>query len=309
MIIPSIDLQNGKAIQLVGGETLAIDAGDPHPIAERFAIAGEIAVIDLDAAMGKGDNRDLIKELIASYPCRVGGGIRTAEQAWEWLELGATKVILGTAAKPEILSQLPKDQVIAALDARQGEIHVRGWQEATGRRIEDEMRRLEPLVGGFLVTFIESEGRMQGTQLEYARRLAALAGKARLTIAGGVSAAEEIAALDQAGMDAQVGMAIYRGDLSLAAAIAAPLTSDRPDGLWPTVVCDEIGRALGLCYSNHASLEEACKLRRGVYHSRKRGLWIKGESSGASQDLLRVDLDCDRDCLRFIVRQRPPGFC
>jgi phosphoribosyl-ATP pyrophosphohydrolase len=97
--------------------------------------------------------------------------------------------------------------------------------------------------------------------------------------------------------------------MDLADAIAAPLTSDRPDGLWPTVVADELGVALGLAYSNAESLREAVKTRRGVYHSRSRGLWIKGESSGATQDLLRVDLDCDRDALRFTVRQHGSGFC
>ncbi len=309
MIIPSIDVQNGRAVQLVGGKTLAIDAGDPQPIAEAFALAGEIAVIDLDAAMGTGDNTQVIRQLVSKYRCRVGGGIRSSDQAWEWLDHGASKVILGTAATPDVLSKLPRERVIAALDAREGEIHVKGWQEATGKRIEDELPKLDALVGGFLITFIESEGRMQGTQLKYAEELAKLASKARITIAGGISTAAEIAALDRAGMDSQVGMAIYKGDLPLSSAIAAPLLSDRPDGLWPTVVCDELGRALGLCYSNSASLAEACKSKRGVYHSRKRGLWIKGESSGASQELLRIDLDCDRDCLRFIVRQAEPGFC
>ncbi|RLS52952.1 MAG: phosphoribosyl-ATP diphosphatase, partial [Planctomycetota bacterium] len=92
-------------------------------------------------------------------------------------------------------------------------------------------------------------------------------------------------------------------------ALAAPLVSDRPDGLWPTVIVDELGVALGLAYSNPESLREAVRSLRGVYHSRRRGLWVKGESSGNTQELLRVDLDCDRDALRFTVRQSGKGFC
>jgi phosphoribosyl-AMP cyclohydrolase / phosphoribosyl-ATP pyrophosphohydrolase len=104
-------------------------------------------------------------------------------------------------------------------------------------------------------------------------------------------------------------MALYTGRLGLAEAFAAPLTSDRPDGLWPTVVVDERGTALGLCFSNLESLIAALEQGRGVYHSRSRGLWVKGETSGATQELLGIDADCDRDALRFTVRQQPPGFC
>jgi len=101
VIVPSIDLQSGAAVQLIGGEEKAIDAGDPRPIADRFGRAGEVAVIDLDAAMGAGSNEDTIRDLLDIAPCRVGGGIRDIETAIKWLDLGARKVILGTAATPE----------------------------------------------------------------------------------------------------------------------------------------------------------------------------------------------------------------
>tara|TARA_B100000676_G_scaffold43454_1_gene41696 strand:- start:192 stop:1454 length:1263 start_codon:yes stop_codon:yes gene_type:complete len=309
MIIPSIDLMGGQAVQLVGGKEMAIEAGDPRPIAERFRLAGEIAVIDLDAALGQGDNRALIEELVTLAPCRVGGGIRDVEAAIRWLDAGASKVILGTAAKPEILSQLPRERVIAALDAVEGEVVTHGWTTKTGASVKDRMAELRDLVGGFLVTFVEREGRMQGTDLDATRRLKDAAGSAELTVAGGFTTANDIRLADQAGADAQVGMALYSGALHLADAIAAPLKSDRPDGLWPTVVCDEHGRALGLAYSDRESLTAAVDRGVGAYHSRRRGLWVKGETSGATQDLLKIDLDCDRDALRFTVRQSGDGFC
>ncbi|MBI1849963.1 MAG: phosphoribosyl-ATP diphosphatase, partial [Planctomycetes bacterium] len=122
MIIPSIDLMRGHAVQLVGGREKVLDAGDPRPIAERFALAGEIAVVDLDAALGHGSNTATIRDLLRMAPCRVGGGVRSVEAALEWLDAGATRVVLGTAATPEVLEKLPRDRVIAALDAIDGEV-------------------------------------------------------------------------------------------------------------------------------------------------------------------------------------------
>lgn len=310
MIIPSIDLMGGQTVQLVGGEEKVLDAGDPVAIAEQFRIAGEIAVVDLDAALGQGHNTELIERLLAVAECRVGGGVRDLETARRWLDLGATKVVIGTAATPEFLSQLPKQRVIAALDTKHGEVVVEGWRKATGHDVFTRIEALKEHVDGFLVTIVEREGRMSGTaDLKLVERICEAAFPARVTIAGGITNADEIASLDRLGADAQVGMAIYKGQLDLADAIAAPLTSDREDGLWPTLVVNESGVALGLAYSDPESLRTAVRTRRGAYRSRKRGLWIKGDESGDIQELLRVDLDCDRDTLRFMVRQHGLGFC
>ena len=309
MIVPSIDLQGGQAVQLIGGALPAVEAGDPLPIAERFALAGEIAVIDLDAAMRRGENRVQVERLVERFAVRVGGGIRDPGTARRWLDLGAAKIILGTMAVPEILRQLPKERVIAALDARHGEVVVEGWTQGTGRTVLDRIAELKDLVTGFLVTVVEREGRMGGTDLALARTIVEAAAPARVTIAGGVTTPEEIRELDALGADAQVGMALYTGRLDLGDAIAAPLVTDRPDGLYPTVVVDERGVALGLVYSSKESIREAVRRRAGVYQSRSRGLWVKGLTSGAVQELLRVDLDCDRDGPRFVVRQAGTGFC
>ncbi|MBI5525039.1 MAG: phosphoribosyl-ATP diphosphatase [Deltaproteobacteria bacterium] len=335
MIIPSIDIMSGRTVQLVGGREKALDAGDPVPLAQTFRLAGEIAVIDLDAAIGGGENSTLIRKVIETAPCRVGGGIRSVEKAIEWLDAGASKVILGTAARREVLERLPKERVIAALDAEHDAIVVEGWRKKTGERVVDRMKELRDLVGGFLVTFVEREGRLGGIDLTRVKELADAAGDTRLTVAGGVTTVEEVAVCDRLGVDAQVGMAIYTGKMNLADAIAAPLVQPsaqeltqsvghplrggegRGEGglppsaspLWPTVVCDERGVALGLAWSDRESLREAVRLRRGVYHSRRRGLWTKGETSGDTQELTRIDLDCDRDAIRFTVRQHGTGFC
>jgi phosphoribosyl-ATP pyrophosphohydrolase len=299
-------------VQLVGGDPDGplLDGGDPVELAARFGVVGELAVIDLDAALGRGSNAGLIRDLCAVARCRVGGGVRSTHAAVEWLDAGASKVILGTAARPEVLRELPRERVIAALDARDGRVVVEGWTREDGSTVEGRIAELREHAGGFLVTFVECEGRMGGLPIQRVRGLAKLAGEAALTVAGGVRNASDIRESDRAGADTQVGMALYTGAITLAEAFAAPLVTDRDDGLWPTVICDERGKALGLAYSNLESLEHAIEHRRGAYHSRSRAeLWVKGATSGDSQELLRVDADCDRDALRFTVRQSGSGFC
>ena len=309
MIVPSVDIVGGQTVQLVGGRDQVLDAGDPQDWVDRFAIAGEVAIVDLDAALGRGDQRALIARLCRRAPCRVGGGIRSLETARFWLNSGATRIVVGTAATAAFLAELPRDRTIAALDAMNGEVVIDGWRTATGRRVLERIADLRDLVGGFLVTFVEREGRMGGIDLDAVREIVDAAGSVRVTIAGGITTPDDIANLDAIGADAQVGMALYTGRLTLGAAVGAPLHYDRPDGLIPTVVVDECGTALGLAWSSRATLERAVAERRGIYHSRRRGVWVKGEKSGATQQLLRVDLDCDRDALRFMVRQADPGFC
>ena len=300
----------GEAVQLIGGKEHALSAGDPRPLAEKFGRIGEIAVIDLDAALGTGSNEETIKDLLPLARCRVGGGIRSVERAIEWLDAGAVKVILGTAATREVLEQLPKERTIVALDSFDGEVVTHGWTKGTGQRVEDKLAELNDVTSGFLLTFVEREGQKTGTDPETLRRYLDAAGDCRVTFAGGVASAQEIGEIHALGADAQVGMALYEGELTVADAVAACLRTDRPDGLWPTVVTNERGQSLGLAYSNHESLSASIETGDVHYWSRSRGeLWQKGLTSGATQHLVRLDTDCDDDALRFTVTQKGRGFC
>ena len=235
--------------------------------------------------------------------------MRSVETAVEWLDAGAARVIVGTAATPEFCAALPRERVIAAVDAEHGELVVEGWQTRTGRDVLDVIRELAPHVGGFLLTQVEHEGVMRGFDWTFVQRAVEAAGGTRITAAGGITTTGEIAALDRLGVDAQVGMALYTGAMALGDAIAAPLLDKEPDGLWPTVVCDEGGTALGLVWSRAETVRRAVAERRGIYWSRSREeVWVKGATSGNTQELLRVDLDCDRDTLRFTARQEGEGF-
>jgi len=243
-------------------------------------------------------------------PCRVGGGIRDLDAARGWLDAGAARIMIGTAASPEFCGALPRERVIAAVDAERGHVVVAGWRTATGTPVLDRIRDLAPLVGGFLFTQVEHEGAMSGFDFPAVADAVRAAGQARLTAAGGITTATEIAELDRIGADAQVGMALYTSRLSLGEAVAAPLAKSLDGDVWPTVVCDEWGHTLGLVWSTRESLARAIAERRGVYWSRsRRTLWEKGATSGNTQELVRVELDCDRDALRFTVRQRGAGFC
>ncbi len=311
MLLPSIDIMDGQAVQLVGGHVTseALHLGDPIRMLQYFSIAGEVAVVDLDAALGKGSNEEIIMEMLRTSPCRVGGGIRTVEKALRYLDGGATKVIVGTKAEPSFLAHLPSSRVIAALDCSQDRIVVDGWRERTEYRITERMEELKEYVSGFLITSVDREGRESGLDNELLETLRTCQGM-DLTIAGGISDGREIKKADESGVNAQIGMALHTGKLSLADAIAAPLSpSDRPDGLWPTAIVDDRGYLLGLAYSSLESLKSAVELRKGIYHSRSRGLWEKGLGSGNSQALLRIGLDCDRDTLLFAVMQHGQGFC
>jgi len=251
MIIPSIDIMKGRAVQLRGGKQPPLDAGNPLELASRYGRVGEFAVVDLDAAKGNGDNRELILSLCRTYHVRVGGGIRSIDRALEYLNAGARYIMIGTAATPEFLANLPKERLIAALDSKEGTIMVEGWSTPREGSIEASIKILAPYVAGFLITFIETEGDQCGIDIERTKSSIALAPDRKFTFAGGAAGGSrgiaDIAALDRLGADLQAGTSLVVGDLSLAEAFAAPLSSDRPDGLWPTIVCDESGQSTWAC--------------------------------------------------------------
>ncbi len=219
MIIPCIDLMDGKVVQLVQGRQKALEGDAPLEMLRKFAAFPEIQVIDLDAAMGKGENSAIVELLASRARCRVGGGVRNAERARKLIEQGAHRVIVGTAAFTpaiqDIAAAVGPERVIIALDSKDGRIVVKGWQEATLFTAEDVVQRLEPYCSGFLCTYVDKEGMLQGTDLAWFRRLRA-ATKHELTAAGGITTMEEIRELAALDIHAALGMAIYTGRLDLA---------------------------------------------------------------------------------------------
>jgi phosphoribosylformimino-5-aminoimidazole carboxamide ribotide isomerase len=219
MIIPCIDLMDGKVVQLVQGRDKALEGDAPLEMLRRFSAFPEIQVIDLDAAMGKGENNGLVELLAGQAQCRVGGGVRTPERARHLIAQGAHRVIVGTAAFTpvihEMASAIGPEKILIALDSKHGKIVVKGWQESLDLTAEEVIERLEPLCGGFLCTYVDKEGMMQGTDLHWFRRLRA-ATKHEITAAGGITTIDDIRQLTALNIHAALGMAIYTGKLDLA---------------------------------------------------------------------------------------------
>ena len=218
MIIPCIDLMGGKVVQLVQGREKALEADPPLEMLKKFADFPEIQVIDLDAAIGNGDNFAIVQLLASRAKCRVGGGVRTADRARALVEQGAHRVIVGTAAFTpaieEIAAAIGPERVLIALDSKNGKVVVKGWRESIDVSAEEILSRLEPYCRGFLCTYVDKEGMMQGTDLAWFRRLRT-ATKHELTAAGGITTVEEIRELTALNIDAALGMAIYRSRLDL----------------------------------------------------------------------------------------------
>jgi phosphoribosylformimino-5-aminoimidazole carboxamide ribotide isomerase len=225
MLIPSIDLQAGAVVQLVQGERLAIKDDDVFAWVRRFARFPKVQVIDLDAAMGAGDNLSLVKRIAAQLTCRVGGGIRSAARAGEVLAAGAQQVIVGSAlfkgGRPDLVfaaslaEAAGRERIIAAVDSRNGRVVIHGWKTALAITAVDAVRALEPYCDEFLYTHVDTEGLMGGTNLDAIRAVRAATSR-RVTAAGGITTREEIDELDGIGVDAVVGMAIYTGTLDIA---------------------------------------------------------------------------------------------
>jgi phosphoribosylformimino-5-aminoimidazole carboxamide ribotide isomerase len=224
MIIPCIDLKDGRAVQLVRGRRLALSVEDILGLLDRFREYPVLHVIDLNAALRTGTNVRWIKALCrrARMKVRVGGGVRTAQQAEEILSWGAEKIIVGSAAfrggkiaynfLRQLVARIGKKHVIVAVDTEGGRIVVRGWRERLALRPEDVIPQLEPFCSEFLSTYVDNEGTMKGTNLEWFRKLRRVT-SLPVTAAGGIRNMREVRALERIGMHAAVGMALYTGKL------------------------------------------------------------------------------------------------
>jgi phosphoribosylformimino-5-aminoimidazole carboxamide ribotide isomerase len=224
LILPCLDLQGRKVVQLVQGREKALEGGSPQEMLDRFAAFPVIQVIDLDAAIGDGSNEDIVEWIAARARIRVGGGVRTKEQARRLIDLGVDKVIVGTAAfgaqgpdfqfLHQLTAEVDPAKLLLALDSKHGRIVVKGWRESTNFTAEEVIQQLEPYCGGFLCTYVDKEGMMQGTDLEWFGRLRS-ATSHEITAAGGITTLDDVRALQAMDIHSALGMAIYTGLLNL----------------------------------------------------------------------------------------------
>ena len=323
MVISSIDLKGGKVVQLKNGKDLVLERDDAEDLIAGFDRFGEVAIIDLDAALGSADskgntaNTALLKSLLRKGDVRVGGGIRSVKTARKLISLGAQKVIVGSAAwrqeraagesalntqfLEELCRALGKQRIIVSVDSIEGMIAVKGWTEATSIPLLEGAREAEKFAGELLFTCVEKEGCMQGTNMKLAQKLRD-AVDCRVTVAGGVSSTEEVAALAKMGCDVQLGMALYTGAVKLGECFVECLNWEKTGDLIPVIVQSTAGEVLMLGFANKDALATSFATSRLTFFSRtKDRLWTKGETSGHYLNLVKVRADCDRDTVLATV--------
>ena len=328
MVISSIDLKNGHVVQLKNGKELVLQRDDADALIAQFDMFGEVAVIDLDAALGNIDakgntvNTHLLKSLLHRGNVRTGGGIRSVKRAKELISLGAEKVIIGSAAwksnpvdgesvlNEEFLNELAaaigKDRIIISVDAINGKIAVKGWTETVDIPLVEGAKQAEKFCSELLFTCVEKEGCMQGTNMDYVRALRE-AVKCRVVVAGGVSSVQEIKELEKLHCDVQLGMALYTGKVDLKEAFVECLDFEKSP-LIPMIAQSVNGEVLMQGYVNSEAVRKSFDCGRLTFWSRSRNeLWTKGDTSGNVLQVVRMRADCDRDCVLATVLPTGPA--
>ena len=328
MVISSIDLKNGHVVQLKNGKELVLQRDDADALIAQFDMFGEVAVIDLDAALGNIDakgnteNTHLLKSLLHRGNVRTGGGIRSVKRAKELISLGAEKVIIGSAAwksnpvagesvlNEEFLNELAaaigKDRIIISVDAINGKIAVKGWTETVDIPLVEGAKQAEKFCSELLFTCVEKEGCMQGTNMDYVRALRE-AVKCRVVVAGGVSSVQEIKELEKLHCDVQLGMALYTGKVDLKEAFVECLDFEKSP-LIPVIAQSVNGEVLMQGFGNAEAVRKSFDCGRLTFWSRSRNeLWTKGDTSGNVLQVVRMRADCDRDCILATVLPTGPA--
>ena len=323
MVISSIDLKDGHVVQLKNGKDLVLQRDDSDALIDEFNKYGEVAIIDLDAALrntdekGNTKNTELLKSLLRRGNVRVGGGIRDVKKARQLISLGAEKVIIGSAAwnasrkdgEPilntafldELVKAIGRQRIIISVDAINGKIAVKGWTETANISLIEGARKAEKYASELLFTCVEKEGCMQGTDMGMVKELRN-AVKCRVVAAGGVNSLEQVVELERMGCDVQLGMALYTGVVSLKDSFIECLDWKKTDGMIPVIAQSEAGEVLMMGYANKDAFERTFKDGKLTFFSRTRkALWTKGETSGHFLQLVKLRADCDRDTVLATV--------
>ncbi len=325
MVISSIDLKDGHVVQLKNGKELVLQRDDADALIKEFDKYGEVAVIDLDAAMEhtnpKGDtvNTPLLKSLLRKGNVRTGGGVRSVKRAKLLISLGAEKVIVGSSAwkknpenntdvlntefLEELVGAIGKQRIIIGVDAFNGKIAVKGWTETIDVPLVEGAKLAENYCSELLFTCVEKEGCMQGTNLEMAKELRN-AVSCRVVVAGGVSSEDEIETLEKMHCDVQLGMALYTEKVSLKNSFIRCLDWKKTNGMMPVIAQDFRSReVLMMGFANKEAVEKSFDTGKLTFFSRTRNsLWTKGETSGHFLDVVKMRADCDRDTILATVK-------
>jgi phosphoribosyl-AMP cyclohydrolase / phosphoribosyl-ATP pyrophosphohydrolase len=322
-IIPTIDISQGRAVLVTEGK-IKEDNGDPMERAEFLSITSDFQIVDLDRAMEKGDNSEIIKKILSKYPCYVAGGIRNFDIASEFLNNNAKRVVISTAASVDFLKQIPNNRLILALDIDQDyNLYKRGRLELTKENIFDKIDEFSEYISFITVTFHFTEGTGKGCdmyRIQVIKKIIESKGyQIRIAAAGGINSVEQVNELINMGIIPQFGLGLWRNSFTLGDIYSRVMQYEKMNQyfnfksydlptLFPCVIISREGTPLGLTYTDSIGIKESVDTRRCVFFSRERQCkWIKGETSGNYQKILYVGFNCDRTALICIVEGE--DFC
>jgi phosphoribosyl-ATP pyrophosphohydrolase len=314
-VIPTIDISKGRAVLVCQGKVMK-DNGDPLDRAKFLSITSDFQVVDLDRAMEDGDNSEIIKKISSKYPCYVAGGIRNLQIASEYLNNNAKRVVISTAANTDLLSKIASNRCIVAFDIDQNfNLLYRGRKEITNKKIFDKILELKNYLSFISVTFHYTEGLGKGSDLNNLKIIKKFLLennlKIKLAVAGGINSLDQINEIIDMGVIPQFGLGLWGGTFSLGEIYSSIMNyemmnkyyifKDMPI-LFPCVIIKSDGTPLGLTYTDARGIQESIDHRKCVFYSRDRKQkWVKGETSGNTQNILHVAVNCDRTCLLYIV--------
>ncbi len=337
IILPAIDLHNGKCVRLFQGNyaTAEVVAQDPVETARGFEEQGAhwLHMVDLDGAKdGKPQNSGVIFQVLDSVNLHieVGGGIRDMKTVEHYLSRGVSRVILGSAAlrDPSFVKEAVKaygKKIAVGIDALGGKVAAEGWLEQSEVDYIELAKQMEAIGVGYIIcTDIQKDGTMNGPNLTMLDKLNQ-AVNCNIIASGGVSSLLDIVALYDLGLyGAIAGKSVYQGALDLRTAIVTcqkisqkvPKNKDavndeleryfKKSDLIPAIIQEEgTNEVLMLAYMNRKSLLKSMETGYTWFYSRSRkALWNKGETSGNTQEILSIYADCDDDTLLIKVRQK-----
>lgn len=323
-IIPTIDISRGRAVLVCEGK-VTMDNGDPLERADLLSINSDFQIVDLDRAGEIGDNSKLIKQICLKYPCYVAGGIRNYEIASDFLNNNAKRIVVSTALNKDFISKIPKDRLIIAFDIdEEFNLYKRGRKELTKENLFDKIKELHEHISFITITFHYFEGKGKGTDIEKIKIIKQFieenSFKIRVAVAGGINSLQEISEIINMGITPQFGLGLWKKNFTLGEIYANIMNYSKMENLYhfkeqgkptlfPVVILNSIGQLLGLTYTDFNGIKESIDNNKCVFYSRERQCrWLKGETSGNFQKLLKVGLNCDRTALIFKV-QDGYNFC
>lgn len=310
--IPTLDISKGQAVLVKQGKVYKV-LGDPFEKATFLSINTHFQLVDIDAAMGTGSNKEIIKKIVKNIPCYVGGGIRTFEEANEFLNSSARRVIISTAISKELIEKIPKERLIIAFDIDQDfNVLMKGRTSKSDKDLFQMLDEYATNLEMITITFHDKEGTCDGIPMDRIKKIKEYLDQynIKLVVAGGISNIKEIKELIDLNVIPQFGSGFWNGKFTLGDVyqcisekiLNIKSISYQDTKLIPTIVQSVDGIVLGMVFSTPETVKISVDTRIATFYSRDRNsIWFKGATSGEYHKVHHIHYCCDGTSLRFVV--------